>query len=349
MIPTLSIPVNLNITGLPEIAFSDSILNFGSIMQNTDTTINFAIENTGCDTLQISLMTIADASFQLSGTAYTIAQGSSQQFSITFAPQAGGVFADTLFIENNHTDTFICLAANSLGAPAIAINPDTINVNLNCADSVIVPLTISNNGTGDLEYQILGNSFGTGSDGTLSVNSGSTYYADAIKSKADGNNLAGQNTVSVSDATGFSQGDEILIISMQDPETNLSLNITGQYETQNIVSISGNTLTLNKNLEFDYNQSGGKKHQIIRIPQFTDVTVDGTITCDNWNGETGGIVFFRATNTVTVNGSIDVSGKGYRGGNGSASGNYKFAYSGEGTSGGLVFKGDRTAGGSAQG
>ncbi len=174
--------------------------------------------------------------------------------------------------------------------------------------------------------------WGDGADGDLDVSG--TSYTDDVRAAVTGVNEAGQNTVKVADASGFSTGDEVLIISMQDPETNLELNVAGQHETKRITNISGNILTLNGALLHLYDAGGDRKHEVLRVPQFRDVTVHdgGTITCHNWDGTTGGIVFFRATGTVTVEsgGKIDVSGKGYRGGESGV----KTGQSGEGIGGG---------------
>ena len=43
-------------------------------------------------------------------------------------------------------------------------------------------------------------------------------------------------------------------------------------------------------------------------------TPDAVLTTSAWNGQTGGILAFRATGTVTNNGTISMDGKGYRGG-----------------------------------
>ncbi|MFC1754635.1 FG-GAP-like repeat-containing protein [Thermoproteota archaeon] len=55
--------------------------------------------------------------------------------------------------------------------------------------------------------------------------------------------------------------------------------------------------------------------QVVRVPQYTQVTVNstGSITAPAWNGYTGGIVVFRASENITVAGSVTVDSKGYRG------------------------------------
>lgn len=63
------------------------------------------------------------------------------------------------------------------------------------------------------------------------------------------------------------------------------------------------------------------KTQIVRVPRYHDVTLQagvngappGTLTAAAWNGSYGGILAMRA-DTVTMDGAISVSGRGFRGG-----------------------------------
>jgi hypothetical protein len=158
---------------------------------------------------------------------------------------------------------------------------------------------------------------GDGSDGVLVVSSTGQVINDYAY--LTGNENAGDTTLAINDATGFSVGDEILIIQIQ----NSSSGIAGTYEFKHIASINGNEITLSSALNNSYfsgsfDRVGATASQIVRVPQYTSVTVNSgsNITAPAWDGYAGGIVVFRATETVTVNtgGSIDVSEKGYRGG-----------------------------------
>ena len=138
-------------------------------------------------------------------------------------------------------------------------------------------------------------------DGTLSAVNGSI-------------GVSGSNSICIASALGFSVGDEIIIITMQvaaTPSTNI-----GKYEFFNITSISSNTLFLSGNLTNSYVSNASEKHQVIKVPQYANVTVNngGTLTCSSWNGTVGGVLCFRANGNVNVNsgGLITANGKGYR-------------------------------------
>ncbi len=158
---------------------------------------------------------------------------------------------------------------------------------------------------------------GTGAGGPLYVPANSTVYTDEVRTTASGSNPAGSTVLSVADASGFYPGDEILIITMTDPELIFDLNKTGRYEFATISSITAGTLNLHNPLQNDYNNtSDGLVHQVLKVNNYSDVTVAGVLTCSPWDGETGGVLAFRSAGSVTVTstGVIEASGVGYRGG-----------------------------------
>jgi len=66
-----------------------------------------------------------------------------------------------------------------------------------------------------------------------------------------------------------------------------------------------------------------RAYQVIRVPQYSSATVTGSLIAARWNGNTGGVIAFDVTGTLTINGSIDVAGRGFRGGGAvDASANY---------------------------
>jgi len=155
---------------------------------------------------------------------------------------------------------------------------------------------------------------GDGSDGALTVTAANTIvntYTQITSTTVS----SGSTLFNVNDASGFSVADEILIIQIQHSSN------AGTYEFAEISGISGNTIIVSKSLSNNYysgtfNTQSASASQIVRVPQYTDVTVNsgGSITAPAWAGYTGGIVVFRASETVNTIGSIDVSEKGFRGG-----------------------------------
>ncbi len=138
----------------------------------------------------------------------------------------------------------------------------------------------------------------------------------------------GVNSISVNDSSEFTVGEEVLIIQTQSGGTTC---VAGVFEFKNISSINGNNITFDSPLEnaYCYNSpntvsitcsdtSGFESSiaQVVKVPHYTNLTINSgaSITAPSWNGYYGGIVAFRASENVVVNGVINVTGKGYRGG-----------------------------------
>ena len=166
----------------------------------------------------------------------------------------------------------------------------------------------------------LGNlNFGNESDGDLIVSNPNTIVN--AYTYLSGKESSEETEISVGDATDFGAGDQIMLIQMQ----NSAKDTVGIYEFATIDSINGNDITLREGLTNSYdsgkfNSTNAVATQIVRVPQYTQlvVTVEGSITAPKWNGRTGGIIALRATDGLSVDGSLDVSGRGYRGGRGAS-------------------------------
>ncbi len=111
---------------------------------------------------------------------------------------------------------------------------------------------------------------------------------------------------------------------------NQSTNFTaGNFEyavATNNVTLSGGTINLSSPLVNNYsnaNNTGGasqgqKRFQVIRVPQYANLTITGKISAAPWDGLIGGIVAIDVAGKLTFSGSgeINVDGQGFRGGGG---------------------------------
>ncbi|MCT4580039.1 MAG: gliding motility-associated C-terminal domain-containing protein [Flavobacteriales bacterium] len=136
----------------------------------------------------------------------------------------------------------------------------------------------------------------------------------------------------------LSPGDLILIIQMQGASVNASAepwtgngiyglplspqwgeitnyNNCGNYELAEVATVNSATvITLRCSLKYDYTASG--KVQIVRVPRFTTLTVNDTLSTEQWNGTTGGICAIEVDGDLNINanGVINATGLGFRGG-----------------------------------
>jgi uncharacterized repeat protein (TIGR01451 family) len=141
-------------------------------------------------------------------------------------------------------------------------------------------------------------------------------------------------------------GDLLLVIQMQGADIDATNTdgdgVAGGLATSNIpnanftaglyeyvvaaaaVPLGGGTLTtttglLNGYLNADATAAAGQRRfQVVRIPQYENLTVSGTIAPSAWDGSTGGILALDVTAQLTFapGARLDASGKGFRGGAG---------------------------------
>ena len=174
---------------------------------------------------------------------------------------------------------------------------------------------------------------GTGADGALNVTANFNINsqtqqgarganADAVNFSADVSNGLinnADNSIILSAApTGLAINDEVLIINLKG--TSGDYYNVGNYETKKISAINVNTITFTQPISNTYGDANTQKIMVQRVPNYTDVTVQSgiTLTADAWGGTKGGVLFFRATGTVTVTvtGTINMNITGFRGGAG---------------------------------
>lgn len=132
-----------------------------------------------------------------------------------------------------------------------------------------------------------------------------------------------QAKATVTNAAGINVDDSVVIIQMQGAQISTSTidtingNVTnyngaGSWEIAEVCAVNGNDIIFKKELLNQYAQNG--KIQIIKIDVLNNANIVGTVTCQPWDGTTGGIVFIYNTGTLTFNADIDISGFGFRGG-----------------------------------
>ena len=131
------------------------------------------------------------------------------------------------------------------------------------------------------------------------------------------------NKLTVEDASTFNTGDTVLMMQMKGAvidSTNTSSfgNITdyknaGNYEFNYVKSKVGNIIELKNKLTRQYDIPLGKV-QLIRVPYYNSLNVSTTLTCLPWDGSKGGVLVLNVKDTLNLTADINVSGKGFRGG-----------------------------------
>jgi hypothetical protein len=183
-----------------------------------------------------------------------------------------------------------------------------------------------------------------GKDGSATI-SGivNTYYPGTA------NEATGSTSINVGTARGsaaaIATGDLLLIVQMQDASidtTNDSgygdnvsggfangytaINQSGRYEFVRatgpvsggavpIVGATGGGTVNAYNFAALSSASRRQSFQVIRVPQYLDATISGTLTASAWDGSSGGVVAIDVSGRLTFSGgAISVAGLGFRGG-----------------------------------
>ncbi|WP_224245435.1 Ig-like domain-containing protein [Hyalangium gracile] len=167
-----------------------------------------------------------------------------------------------------------------------------------------------------------------GADGDFTVTVPNTVLNRYAVLAADA--AAGATSVQVTAATDLEDpnfgpleaGDLVFIIQMQGASIDTSdgpaygtvtnLNGAGLHEFAAVLRVEGNTVHLAcSGLKNSYSQAG--RTQVVRVPQFTNLTVDsgGTVVAAPWNGQRGGVVVLHVDGITSLSGTINVSGQGF--------------------------------------
>lgn len=150
--------------------------------------------------------------------------------------------------------------------------------------------------------------FGTGREGSLNISAANLGGVPGFGA-ATVTGTAGQSSCVKSDwgyfntVNGGRDGDMVMIHQSQGTGA-------GQWEVNYIVSTSGTTVNLLYPLTYTYVAGA----QMYTSPQLYNGTVSGNLGAySSWDGTRGGVIFLVDKGTLTISGSISVSGSGFRG------------------------------------
>ncbi|MCX7863352.1 MAG: gliding motility-associated C-terminal domain-containing protein [Bacteroidales bacterium] len=156
------------------------------------------------------------------------------------------------------------------------------------------------------------------------IDAQNTVVSGIINSYAEGIQQINYTHIKVNQVSIFQPGDTVFIYQAQGATTVkannntfgdiISLGNAGNYDFSIIQSIDAQNkiLTLTCPLQNMYNDS---MFQVVRVRNFVNATVAGTLTCPAWDGKKGGVLVLFVHETLTLYADIDVSFKGFRGAN----------------------------------
>lgn len=135
----------------------------------------------------------------------------------------------------------------------------------------------------------------------------------------------GANNVTLSNTDSIAPGDTVLLIQMQGVGIDITQDFygiavqskfgePGEHEFLLVQSVVDTIVTFTRNINTPFDVKGIV--QLIRVPYYNSATVTGTLTAKSWDNteKTGGVLAMIVGRKLKLDGEIDVSGKGFRGG-----------------------------------
>jgi hypothetical protein len=154
----VTIPVTLNVTGIPDIQIEQDTINFGEIFTNFIDSIALTIHNDGTETLVIDNVISNNGNFSTDVSSLEINPKTSRQIFILYSSSTPSADNGELAIYSNDADSpisTVLLMGSSVAPPVMEVTPLSISETLFIGDSTTAAVTISNTtGGSDLYYNI---------------------------------------------------------------------------------------------------------------------------------------------------------------------------------------------------
>ncbi|MFN8414081.1 MAG: LamG-like jellyroll fold domain-containing protein, partial [Anaerolineales bacterium] len=179
-------------------------------------------------------------------------------------------------------------------------------------------------------FDSIGN-FGSGLDGNLSVSAGQTINLSTYNSNShtcgDGGDAVSYSVTTLSDSSAvlstsvgekcLQAGDELLLIQLSGSGAN-----KGTYEFLRVGGVSGNIVyfTIPKTKWYGANTgddtnigtgTGQTRVMLMRVPNYNNLTVNGTLKTSAFDGNKNGVVVFRVKGILSGTGTISADQLGF--------------------------------------
>ena len=127
---------------------------------------------------------------------------------------------------------------------------------------------------------------------------------DSSDSSAYGDGAAGEPASGYADPAGSCLAGRYQFVRAGAGTSNALLSLAGSPLAATYVQAGATAAT------------GRRTMQVIRVPQYANLTLGGTVTAVDWDGSSGGVVVLDAAFTLNLGAGINVDGLGFRGGAG---------------------------------
>ncbi|MEE9269903.1 MAG: S8 family serine peptidase [Candidatus Krumholzibacteria bacterium] len=155
--PEVRVPIHLNVIPIPDIAVSDGILDFRSVVIGFSGRDTLVVSNEGTEVLVVNEVTLDNPVFDADTTGFVLGPGEHRNLAVTFSPSNAVVSTGIMTILSNDPDepeVIVLLQGEGLLPPDISVFPLELNVSLFTDETSAFTVTIENHGEGDLLFNV---------------------------------------------------------------------------------------------------------------------------------------------------------------------------------------------------
>jgi hypothetical protein len=156
--PVITIPVRVTVSGVPRLAVSPVVLDFGRGFLGVRDSLRLRLTNVGTDVLQASSLASDSPEFTFPGSgAATLTPGAVRDVWVTYRRTVADSLIAALTIASNDPITPLLpvpLRGSAVYAPSLAVAPGAFDLVAVARDSTTATLSLTNAGPGDLDYQV---------------------------------------------------------------------------------------------------------------------------------------------------------------------------------------------------
>ena len=151
------VPVQLVVTGAPDILVSPLDYAFGDLFLGATATAEVVVRNTGTDVLTVSGISINEAVFTADADAFDLAPGESRIVTVTFTPTMAQAYTGLMTISSNAPSdpaVTVSLSGAGLEPPQFSVSPEALASALYTGESEQQTFTMTNSGGADFEFDL---------------------------------------------------------------------------------------------------------------------------------------------------------------------------------------------------
>ncbi len=153
--PELLVSARLSVSGLPTIALSDTLLDFGEVAAWSAVSKTLTVTNDGTDSLKVLSVEARGDGFSASHVPFTLWVGETKDIEVGFSPESVGARSGTLFVRSDAVDqpeAAVHLVGTAVPPPDVLVAPVALEASVPLGLRDTLALSVGNVGVSDLVW-----------------------------------------------------------------------------------------------------------------------------------------------------------------------------------------------------